>query len=130
MKVLKLVFVLALTFVIFPGCDDANITPSPQIEGEWSFTNLSCFCPTGGETYNLGDIVFDFENTGNVTISINTSLAADSYFPWENGDNLIYFVNGSEISLDGYTYDLLIDGDSMSISDEPASDGPQYLFER
>jgi len=125
-----LIFALAFVFVIFPSCDDTVVEPTPQILGEWSFTSLSCFCPNGGETYNLNDIVFDFQSNGNVTININTTLPADSYFPWEDGDNLIYLVVGSEISLDGYTYDINIDGDSMSISDDPASDGPQYLFER
>jgi len=89
----------------------------------------SCFCPTIN-SFNNGDIVWDFQSNGTVVLTFNTTLLPDSNVPFQNVSSMNYTVNGNLIELDGYEYDLVIDGDDMNISDDPASDGSIFFFER
>jgi len=108
----KWIFILG--FVFFFSCtddDNGGEVNDDGLEGQWTLTNVSCFCAFGENPdfsathiiFNLGANELEVSNTGeNVYFRENgtyTYLGNDNRLTFNDGRSYTFAINGSELSL-------------------------------
>ena len=127
---MKKILVL-LVALCFASCsNDDNEVEDDLLNGEWTLTNVSCFCgfPDPPE-FNLTQITFDAANNEIVVLNSGSQV----YFR-ENG-TYSYSGNNTRITFEnGQSFDFEVSGNTMQLLfiDEPdiADDEVNYTFER
>lgn len=125
--------ILLSSMILFVSCDDEeNKEERPQstanpIEGLWQVNQMTCFCP--GYAYDTDEYTWDIDLstqelivTKNLPDSIYIIYEVDTYEISDFNDQ----TNELSIQLDSFdqTWDFILIGDSLTLSDNPQLDGP------
>lgn len=129
-KNISVSLVLLMLLLMGTACKkDAEQTINSGIYGEWNLTRHSAGL-AGIESFAKDDITWTFNSNGTVDVLINTALGANSYVPIKTSSSHTYLVNGTEITINGRTYDFYFEGRDLILSDHPEVDGTLTKFER
>lgn len=135
MKVLKLFFGLALLISIFSSCTKneesfpITLPVINTIEGEWNFKESQCECNYHG-IFEDGDYVWNINANGTIALDLNVAVNEGAGVPFLNDNTVNYSLGNSEITIEGTTYDFILDGDELFIYLMPESDGPNWKLAR
>jgi len=121
---------LVIGLMILFSCSDDNDIEDNELNGEWTLTNVSCFCGFPDPTdFHLTQLVFNI--TENEVEVINKGVS--TYF-MQNG-TYSYSGSGNRVSFeDGRSYDFEFTNGNLQLIfvDEPniADDEVTYTFTR
>lgn len=119
-----LLYFLISIFLLGCGKDNDDVLPSP-LDGSWSHKSHSCGfspqTPLENETYTWS------LSTKQKLLIVESSYGGDFFcVPSPGTYNIV--VDSSKISIESRLYDYSVTSEELIVSDNPASDGPQFTF--
>ncbi len=122
---------LVIWFVFFTGvsCESTSSERCNRIYCEkWSLIQIiQGFAEP--EIFAENEIVWKFTSDSILTIQINTDLTDKSINPFSNGE-YNYYLSQETITIDNEIFKYVLTDDTLFISQDVASDGPEFNFKR
>ena len=120
----KLIIPVLLLLLVF-SCKKKDKKLYPAYYGQWSLIHFTE--NNHEETYNTGDIIWDFNEYDELVISVNTDLS-NSQLPITTS-GIYDFVGASEIvSIQNTQYAAKVEQDTLTLSRNAAAGGPVIKF--
>lgn len=128
MKALTYIPLLFVLMALPMSCDnDKDDDPINRIEGSYSLVTYQC-CLLTQEQYDASQIVFEFDGSNSVTVTISTTLPSETQLPIQTNGIYDYTEIDNRIVLDGIEYDFTLIGEQLTLFDEPEVDGAIITF--
>ena len=130
MKKLSKIFLVMflLTFSVV-GCESANGETCKELYcGKWSLIQIIQGF-TEPEIFMENEIVWEFTSDTTLTVQINTDLRETSLNPYSSG-KYTFTLGQEEIAIEDETFQYILTDDTLMISQDVASDGPEFTFKR
>ncbi|MCK0123989.1 hypothetical protein MWU76_06225 [Gelidibacter sp. F2691] len=97
---------------------------STSIYNQWDMIKYEPgLSPT--ENFSKGQVSWNFEKTNSLKVQIDKTISNP---PLKNEGTYEFSINGDRISIDNIEYDFSINQKTLTISDDPASDGFKITF--
>ena len=80
------------------------------------------------ETYNPGDIAWEFNKYDELIVTIDTNIPSSSQLPIKTEGTYYYTGSDSAISIDNYQYAAEVTGDTLRLTHNPDTGGPLLKF--
>lgn len=121
---MKSLFLLTLLSFLCSCTDDNQKEADGRIVNAWYLNKYEPgFSPI--EYFEDGQIIWTFNSNGSLQIEVDSSIENP---PLKSSGEYVYSVDGNLIMIDNLTYDYAIKSNSMTISDDPSSDGFRLSF--
>ena len=124
---MKNMYLISSVLFLFTGCNEEEAKQQENsIYNQWSLIKYEPgLSPT--ENFNVNQIYWDFQQTNILKVQVDNTVSTP---PLKKEGQYNFSINGNRLSINKIEYDFSIIENTLTISDDPSSDGFKATFSK
>lgn len=116
-----------LVLSMVTSCSTNDVEQETSLFREWSLIEAQAGF-SEKEQYEIGDIIWSFENNRNLKIELNTSIPNSSRLPFKAEGSHRFLIKDNLIQFHDLEMQYKVDGNSLILLKDTAYDGPRMVL--